>query len=289
MPENEDTTLAVLRALDPVAGDVPPAPGSARYEDIRRRVMSEVATSTSVAPDPVTAAHTVTRPARRTRLLAWTAAATTAVAASVVAVVALGGTGPAAGDVVLVAADSTAEVTSLRGVSDITAEDGTRSASTIEMSGGDLRIESRRGSQTVSLIVVAGTAYEKTEADPAYRSSPLDPESSLAPFGESAAAVVRAGLDGTEVEKIGTEKVRDAETTHYRLSVTGAARDALAALPAGQTAWFELEDPEEVSSIDVWVAGDLIHRITVDQGPRDATVEFFDFGRPVRITAPPGV
>lgn len=75
----------------------------------------------------------------------------------------------------------------------------------------------------------------------------------------------------------------------YRLSLTGAARDALAALPAGQTAWFELEHPEEVSSIDVWVAGDLIHRITVDQGPRDATVEFFDFGRPVEITAPPGV
>ncbi|MFI5842953.1 hypothetical protein ACIA8K_24915 [Catenuloplanes sp. NPDC051500] len=290
MPEHEDTTLAVLRSLDPAVDDVPPAPGSARYDDIRRRVMSEVAPQATGAPEVATPSRHVVRPARRKRLLAWTAAAITAVAASVVAVVAFGGVGggPAADQVVLVAADTTAKVTSLRGVSETTAEDGGKSSSTVEASGDDLSIVTVDGLGTITSISIGDTFYEKTEQDAEFRTGTLDPESTLAPYAESAAAVVRAALRGGTVEEIGEEKVRGAETTHYRLPVTGAARDALAALPAQQTAWFELEQADEVSSIDVWVSGDLIHRITVDQGPRQAAVEFFDFGAPIRITAPPG-
>jgi hypothetical protein len=115
---------------------------------------------------------------------------------------------------------------------------------------------------------------EKAEQDADFRTGPLEAEGSLAPFAESAGAVVRAALRGGEIEDLGTEKGRDTGMTHYRLATAGAARDALAALPAEQTAWFELERASEVSSIDVWVAGDLIHRITVDQGPRQATVAF---------------
>ncbi|GAB7040351.1 MULTISPECIES: hypothetical protein [Catenuloplanes] len=286
MPDLDDATTAALRTMDPAIREEPPAPGSARYEEILRRAMSGT---------PVVPARRV--PVFR-RPMAWTAV-TTAVAASVLAVVALGGTGgtlsphsPVASsmtahDALLLAADTTAEVNSLRATGTMVHEDGARSTSEVEVSGGDYHSVWRIGTVSVASYTIGDTFYERASDDPVLRTGKTTPESDLAPFGESTGAVVRTALRGTEVQSVGREQVRGATTTHYRLTMNAASRDALGRLPAGQAAWFNLEHPEDITAIDVWVAGDLIHRIRVE-GRTPSTTEFYDFGAPITIATPPG-
>ncbi|MEV7627898.1 hypothetical protein [Actinoplanes sp. NPDC089786] len=286
MPELEDDDLTMLRTLDPSVSDQPPAPGSARYRDILHRAMSTSATAEPVAAGPARLA----RPARSWRWpLTWAAAVTAAAAAAVLTVVTVGGSGPAPDQMVLAAANTTADVTSLRGVTQVRAEDGRPRSATIEVSGENMSLVSRDGPVTVTSVIVGGRFYERASDDPKPRTGKVTPESSLAPFAESTGAVVRAALADAEVEDLGEEKVRGSEATHYRLEITTGARAALAALPAGQTAWFELENADEIASIDVWAAGNLIRRVTVDRGPAgSSSTEFYDFNQPITVTVPPG-
>ncbi|WP_306208125.1 hypothetical protein, partial [Actinoplanes sp. RD1] len=191
-------------------------------------------------------------------------------------------------DVVLVAAETTSEVTSLRGTTEVDPRDGGHRSATIEVSGADSAIVTRDGDVTVTSVVVGDTFYERASDDPNPRTGKAEPAGRLAPFASSTGAVVRAALQGAEVDDRGEEKVRGATTTHYRLTMTAAARKALGALSPGQTAWFELEYPDEVSTIDIWAAGDLIRRITVQQESQRSTTEFYDFNQPITIAVPPG-
>lgn len=87
-------------------------------------------------------------------------------------------------------------------------------------------------------------------------SEPVSPDERPAPFASSSEAVVLAALSGARVEDLGEAQVRDEATTHYRISLDDTAKNALAALDAGQLAWFELEYPKQASTVDVWVADD---------------------------------
>ncbi|MDP9799441.1 hypothetical protein J2S43_007953 [Catenuloplanes nepalensis] len=287
MPDHDDVTMALLRSLDPAAAEEPPAPGSARYDEILRRAKGGA---------PAAPVH---KRALRRRPLAWMTAATTAVAASVVTVLALGGTGAVpspfapvasattAHQAVLLAADATADVPSLRTSGVMVHEDGVRSTSATEVSGGDFKLVWWIGTVTVTSYVIDGKWWERASDDPGLRTGETDGGPYLAPFGESTRAVVRTALDGTQVQDLGGEVVRDAQTTHYRVELNTASRAALSKLPDLQRAWFNLENPGEVTSIDVWVAGDLIHRISV-VGLTSSTIDFYDFGAPITIAVPPG-
>jgi hypothetical protein len=104
--------------------------------------------------------------------------------------------------------------------------------------------------------------------------------------------VLLAALGGSGVTEVGEETVRGKTTTHYRLELDDTARQRLRALSPTVLAWFELEWPDGVSRIDVWVGDDLIRRIAVvhgygpDEPPVRSTTEFFDFGAEVQITRP---
>lgn len=69
-----------------------------------------------------------------------------------------------------------------------------------------------------------------------------------------------------------------------RIWLFGVARRVLV------LAWFELEYPESVTQIDVWVTENLIRRIRV--AAREAgsvtssTTDFFDFGADIHIEPP---
>jgi hypothetical protein len=54
---------------------------------------------------------------------------------------------------------------------------------------------------------------------------------------------------------------------------------------------FELENPSQIRSLDVWIADGYIRRIRVTQNWEAAeslgtTVEFYDFGADITITPP---
>lgn len=101
----------------------------------------------------------------------------------------------------------------------------------------------------------------------------------------------------TDVTEVGKEKVRDADTTHYKGTydakaaldkVQGAAKDAISAAIAGSdlsAVPFDayLDDQGRVrkfvQSLDVTAQGQQVHTTS--------TIETFDYGTPVSATAPP--
>jgi hypothetical protein len=261
-----DTDFDFLRPLDPTLHDAPPAPGSARYEAIRLKA----------------------QPPRTRRWMTW-AAIGTGVAASVLAtvVVVLGGSSTSANAAVLTAAERTEKVVTLRGTTQSQTKTGGTSRSTIEANGSDLKIVEQDDIGTVTTTIVGATTYE-SNSDGTRSKVAIPPAPRLAPFADAAGTVVRAALDGANVTDKGSEQVRGVDTTHYHVTLTAASRRALDALPPAQTAWFEVEHADQITSIDIWTAGDLIRRIAVDQPERRTMTEFYDFGQPVTITVPPG-
>jgi len=260
-----DTDFDFLRPLDPTLDDAPPAPGSARYEAIRARA----------------------EPRRSRRWMTWTAIGSGVAASVLAAVVVLGGDRTPAATVVLTAAEHTEQVVTLRGVTRSEIKTGGTSTTTVEANGSDLRLVTHDDIGTVTLTVVGNIGYE-TNSDGSSHKSAIPAGQRLAPFADAAGNVVKAALDGAEVTDKGTEQVRGVKTTHYHVRLTAAARRALDALPPVQTAWFEVEHADEITSVDIWTAGDLIRRIAVDQPERRTMTEFYDFGRPVTIVVPPG-
>jgi hypothetical protein len=260
-----DIDLDFLRPLDPTRHDAPPPAGSARYDAIRDRA----------------------RPARTRRWMPW-AAAGTGVAASILAtVVVLGGDSTSASAAVRAAAERTEKVVSLRGTTQSQIKSGGATSATVEANGADLTIVSRDDLGTITTTFLGRYVYEKN-SDGTSRKSVASPEHRLAPFADATGNVVEAALTGGDVTDEGTEQVRGADTTHYHVTLTAQSRTALAALPAVQTAWFDVEHAEDITSLDIWTAGDLIRRITVDQSDRRSTTEYYDFGRPVTIAVPTG-
>jgi hypothetical protein len=261
-----DTDLEFLRPLDPTLHDAPPAPGSARYEAIRAKA----------------------RPPRSRRWMTWGAAGTAVAASVLTTVVVLGGNSTSAAAAVRTAAEHTQKVVTLRGVTESKIKTGGASRTTVEANGADMKIDTQYDATSfVTLVIVDNVGYE-TNSDGTFHKSELSTDEQLAPFADSAGNVARAALQGADVTDKGTEQVRGVKATHYQVKLTAESRKALAALPAVQTAWFEVEHPEEITSIDIWTADNLIRRITVDDPERSTTAEFYDFGRPVTITAPPG-
>ncbi|MEO6627959.1 MAG: hypothetical protein ABIP03_05260 [Aquihabitans sp.] len=120
------------------------------------------------------------------------------------------------------------------------------------------------------------------------------PEQRNAAYAPSSEAVVKAILDGSTLKDLGDQDVRGATARHIRATLTPASRTALAALSPSQVAMFELENPDKIDTLDLWIADDLIRRMRVaaDWGENGqpevnvATIEFYDFGADITIAAP---
>jgi hypothetical protein len=221
------------------------------------------------------------------RWMAWAAAGTGVAASVLTTVVVLGGDSTSASAAVLTAAERIEKVVTLRGTTHSELKTGGASTTTIEANGADMKIVTRDGIGTITTTIVGGIAYEST-SDGTSSKGAVSAENSLAPFAEATGNVVQAALDGADVTDQGTEQVRGADATHYQVKLTAESRRALTALPAGQTAWFEVEHAEQITSIDIWTTGDLIRRIAVDQPERRTMTEYYDFGQPLTITKPAG-
>ncbi len=305
MTHPEDTPEERLTRLDPVRTDPAPRRGSTRYESIL-----ETAMNTANVPIPMTESQGLPDPAspviafeesstrrrgprrpRRSRRFVLTGAAAAAVLAAV-AVVALGSNEqPSAAATVAEAATNTGEITRLRARLTRQIGDEPKSISTAEIDGSNLRINYAGDDGPTVMTIVGDTVWE-TVADET-TSQPYDEiaQGRLAPFGSSSEAVVRAALHQSEVEAIGPERVGGVDATRYRIRPSTATRAALSDLTPAVLGWFELEHPEQVTEIDVWVTDDLIHRIQVTSDAGDtvgsATIDFYDFGADITIT-PPG-
>ena len=297
----DEQDLVSLRRLDPTRHDVPPAPGSPRYERILEAAMTTTSEAPTAAQSPVNDLAAVRdRRARR----GWAAGAAGLVAAAAAAVVAISGQGasepPApvalsAHSLVSKAVDATAGNTSMRAT--IRSGGGkVERISEAQADGGDMSVVTRttgaaEGSDGSKghLVVVGDTMWEWRDGEkPTGKKS----DGGLVPFGAASKNVLDAALSGNTVNDTGTkETLRGVGATRYQITVTDTARKALTALKPEQLAWFELESPESVKAIDVWVGDDgLVHRIEVKNtdGVHHTSTEFHDFGADITITPPKG-
>ena len=300
--EPDDDLLAELSSLDPTVADAPPEAGSTRYLSILEHAMTAPEPSTSPT-DPATAPSAPTEPditartRRRRRRLGFAIAAAAAVALVVGIAVVAPGSDPApasAAEALAQAAATTGDATTLRIAATYERPEGTTALEGIS-DGTDYRLDFVRqtpdGTESRETTVVIGdTVWE----DGTSRTAP--PEERNAAFAPSSEAVVQAILDGSTLEDLGEEDVRGTTARHIRATLTPTSRDALRSLSPTQVAMFELEYPDGVDTIDLWIADDLIRRIQIplDQGlgedgqPQEelATIEFYDFGADVDIAPP---
>lgn len=283
-----DPLLAALARLDPAATDPPSPRGSVRDRQILERAMSPTTTTR-----PETEPTAIARPTRRRRWPALVGAA--AVAAAVLSVLVVtrpdGKLDPVAA--ITLAADTTGAVDSLRVRG--TYEDG-RGTRTLEgeTDGSDssIRITGEDGSSEWR-VVVGDQLWEDEEDGPIT----VTPDMVNAPFPGASEAVLTAALRGSEVRELGTEEVAGVEATRYAIDLGEEGIAALSALAPSQVAQFELEYPQGVTALDVWVADDLIRKIVVvseqasgsgDEGETlRVDLEFSDFGADITIR-PPG-
>jgi len=101
-----------------------------------------------------------------------------------------------------------------------------------------------------------------------------------------------------KIEKVGSEKIRGVETTHYRAKVDLDKVAAQAPPSLRRTFRASIHSLKQglgtdTIPVDVWVDGDnlvrrLAEHLPVAQGGKiDFSVDFYDFGAPVSVTPPP--
>jgi hypothetical protein len=119
----------------------------------------------------------------------------------------------------------------------------------------------------------------------------------LEAFRQNGAGQLAYLSEVTDVEEVGTETVRDAETTHYRFvtDLAALAENGPEALRPSYEQLMELTGAEEIPT-QVWIDGDdLVRRIVTDfeidqqgqQVTQQSTIEYFDFGVEVDVESPP--
>lgn len=287
-------------AADPTLVDEPPAPGSPRFISIKdgaMRTMHDPQPAATAAQQLIDPISPEPRPARR-RLVVAIAATIAALAVALVGFTLVGST-PDAAAAVHSAAANTAEVTSFRALIETEGHTfipggiahGEADGTSIRMVVGDLEY-----------IRIGDTEW--TGSGGAYRTAPA--EDAMDPFAQASAAVIDAALESNLVVNAGTDDVEGVETVHYVIELDDASRAALLDVPTSSQWWFVGDVDEEVNAqlgdeegqarrsgfledadtIDVWVANDLVHRISVTDSVGTFTYTFYDFGGDVVIEAP---
>lgn len=291
MATNDDELLDLIGPLDPTMNERPPAPGSDRYRSILEFAMhtdlDSPATDTSRTSSRRPPAQ---RHRRRTwRLVAGTAAATVIAAGAFVLV--QSNDAPTAQAAVTSAAEAMDEITSLEGELTTSVPGVSDGTTRIRVAGDDLEItgETRYAdghTEASTFTVVDGTGYETIDGQTT--TTPVGPGDGLAPFGPSSAAVISAALEGSDVTERGADSLNEVATTRYDIQLTDTSIAALSALTPNELAWFELEYPDAVKTMSVWIADDLVHQIEIAQRDQITRTTFYNFGAEITITAPPG-
>ena len=240
---------------------------------------------------------------RRRSSTRWTIAAAIAAVLGAVVVFSILPTGGAsdAAAAVRAAAANTGDESSFRVAITIEDSDGSSQTGSAEVDGPDLHIESQSRSadgavHSESYTIIDDTIWTTVEG--VTTSARVKPNDRLAPIAAASESVVTAALQGSRVTDLGTEILNGAESTRYQMELDDTSRAALGALrsPVGPNvlAWFELEYPEYVTTLDLWVSDGLILKIQVvsDYGNGSArccpisTTEFSDFGAEISIQPP---
>lgn len=296
--------LADLAALDPAIIDTPPAPGSTRHRQILEQAMTTdptpdrsldpTAPTSSAEQDPTTSTDDERAQPNRVRRRWIGVAAAAAVVIAIVGVVVLiqpdRQLTPAAA--LSAAADNTGDVTTLRVHADYEYADARKSILDVDIDGTDYASRQRvlngpPQEPSVFIRVGIGSTTWDTQGDRILKRTDVPSSQRNAAYPTSSRAVVEAALTGSTVTDLGRSPVRGTDADHYRIGLTQRSIEAIEALPASQTAQFEVEYPQEITGFDVWVDDGLIRRIDLRSSTQGrSTIDFYDFGADITILPP---
>lgn len=245
--------------------------------------------ATDTSPMPPQHSTARRHPRRTWRLAAGTAAATLVAAGGFVLL--QSNDAPTAQAALVSAANAMDEITSLEGELTSTVPGVSEGTTRVRVSGDDLQFtnESRYAdghTEASTFTVVDWIGYETIGGQTTTR--PVSPDEVGAPFGPSSAAVIAAALQGSEVTERGEAAIDGVVTTRYDVQLTDTSIAALSALTPNELGWFELEYPNDVKTLSVWIADDLVHQIEISQRDQTTRTRFYNFGGEITITAPPG-
>jgi hypothetical protein len=119
----------------------------------------------------------------------------------------------------------------------------------------------------------------------------------LEAFRQNGAGQLAYLSEVADIEEVGTETVRDAETTHYRFvtDLTALAENGPEELRSSYEQLIQITGAEEIPT-QVWIDGDdLVRRIVTDfeidqqgqQVSQQSTIEYYEFGVEVDVQPPP--
>ena len=189
--------------------------------------------------------------------------------------------------------------TTLEGTVDLASGD---SDSTLELS---IPGQEKQSSQLITKDAIAyieASAFPGAPTDTEWIS--IDFEAAGAQMGINLEAFRQNGAgqlgylsEVTEVEEVGTETVRDAETTHYRFvtDLAALAENGPEELRSSYEQLMQITGAEEIPT-QVWIDDDdLVRRIVTDfeidqqgqQITQQSTVEYYEFGVEVDVQPPP--
>lgn len=130
------------------------------------------------------------------------------------------------------------------------------------------------GSAGYDMVTVDGANYTRSASDEKWWKAPADSEDPFEQFSpEHILGLLRSASRKTE--RVGDEDVRGEPTVRYALTVDCEQAEIV-------------DCSGETTVVDVWIDGEgLVRRIHVEDGAYTVEIEFFDFGAPVFIQAPP--
>jgi hypothetical protein len=269
MARSDRDPLDLVGGLDPALRDAPPAQGSPRYDAILEQAMTQTTT-----PSVTLSETRRPRPARR---WAYAGAAALAAAAALVAgLVLMPEKSPAGSGIVLTAAEQLTDSTTVRGHSAFDHPGDPTTTADIEWDGRSSRIVFHETDGIRTVTTVGGMVYE--EFGGRITTVKATVGNSLAAYPTSARDVVRAVVTNNDVRRV--------DDHHYRLTMTDSTRQALSGVAKGELAWFDLDSPKDVNSVDIWVTGTRLDRLTMTGSFGTSDMSYTDFGAPITITAP---
>ncbi len=287
MASDDSKFRELVTALDPIGDERPPSPGSDRYLKILENAMhADIEATTDLSDGTSTEKDRFSRHRRTRRRFTAAAAAVLVIAAA--ALVAQSANAPNAQATVSEAARALAEITSLEAKLTATSPHQ-QSTSHLRVNGDNFEIKDSTTyadghSEASTTTVVDGVRYEEIEGE--ITRSPTRTGDRLTPFGSASEAVISAAMTGASVIDAGSERVGSADSTRFDVKLSEASVAALSALSPSELAWFELEYPDQVDSISIWIGDGVIRQVTIGQGDSVTKLTYSSFNSDITISAP---
>lgn len=117
--------------------------------------------------------------------------------------------------------------------------------------------------------------------------TPAEPERLPAPFAQSSAAIIEAAATGADIAGVAATTRDGTAATRYDIALTPKSRRALSRLQPNQLAWFELENPDQVELLQLWIVDDEVREVRARSDATALSITFQRPNTPSTITAPP--